>query len=108
MTKVELSIHVRAVTAMRTFSMLWPRIKETKEPFAMKKHVLFLLLVLIAGTAACVSAAESGKDVPEVKKVRWARANSGNVLVTLAKHNGYCRHAAAARRPQPNRASGAP
>lgn len=89
MTKVELSIHVRAVTAMRTFSMLWPRIKETKEPFAMKKHVLFLLLVLIAGTAACVSAAESGKDVPEVKKVRWARANSGNVLVTLAKHNGY-------------------
>ncbi len=49
----------------------------------MKKVVLSLCLVL--ALAACGMAAEK----PEVTTVRWARANSGNVLVTLAKENGY-------------------
>ena len=59
----------------------------------MKRPILFLLFALIASTTAGALAAESGKDVPEVQTVRWARANSGNVLVTLAKHNGYLKEA---------------
>ena len=50
----------------------------------MKKILASLLAVVLltAGTAMA-------QDKPEVDTVRWARANSGNVLVTLAKNNGY-------------------
>ena len=51
----------------------------------MKKVVLSLILVL---SLAAVCFAATGEK-PEVTTVRWARANSGNVLVTLAKENGY-------------------
>ncbi|MBQ9565940.1 MAG: ABC transporter substrate-binding protein [Synergistaceae bacterium] len=51
----------------------------------MKKVFLSLFLVL-ALVADCFAA---GAEKPEVAEVRWARANSGNVLVTLAKENGY-------------------
>ena len=58
----------------------------------MKKSVLFLLaLSLVLALAACGLAAE--REKPEVDTIRWARANSGNVLVTLAKENGYLRDA---------------
>ena len=49
----------------------------------MKKLLFFLLAVCLT----CGSA--MAQDKPEVSTVRWARANSGNVLVTLAKNNGY-------------------
>lgn len=32
---------------------------------------------------------DSNKEVPEVDTVHWARANSGNILVTIAKQQGY-------------------
>lgn len=50
----------------------------------MKKILAALLaaVLLTSGTAMA-------QDKPEVDTVRWARANSGNVLVTLAKNNGY-------------------
>lgn len=50
----------------------------------MKKILASLMAaaLLTCGTAMA-------QDKPEVDTVRWARANSGNVLVTLAKNNGY-------------------
>ncbi len=29
------------------------------------------------------------KETPEVDTIHWARANSGNILVTIAKQQGY-------------------
>ena len=51
------------------------------------KKLLLLSLVLVLALSACLYSAENEK--PEVNTIRWARANSGNVLVTLAKNNGY-------------------
>lgn len=49
------------------------------------KKIFVLSIILVLAFTACSFAAE----VPEVNTIRWARANSGNVLVTLAKNNGY-------------------
>lgn len=49
----------------------------------MKKLLLLSLIVALTLTS-CLYA-----ETPEVTKIRWARANSGNVLVTLAQNNGY-------------------
>ena len=49
------------------------------------KKLLLLSLITALTLSSCLYAAEA----PEVKTIRWARANSGNVLVTLAKNNGY-------------------
>ena len=52
----------------------------------MKINKIFALsFILVIALYACAFAAET----PEVSQIRWARANSGNVLVTLAKNNGY-------------------
>ena len=46
-----------------------------------------------AEPASAPSAAEQtaapAKEVPEVTTIRWARANSGNIFVTLAQQKGY-------------------
>ncbi|MBQ3585739.1 MAG: ABC transporter substrate-binding protein, partial [Synergistaceae bacterium] len=48
------------------------------------KKLLSLSLIVILTLTSCLYA-----ETPEVTKIRWARANSGNVLVTLAQNNGY-------------------
>ncbi len=50
----------------------------------MKKTLASLLAAFMLTCGSAVA-----QDKPEVNTVRWARANSGNVLVTLAKNNGY-------------------
>ena len=47
------------------------------------------ILVSMLTTALLTCGTAMAQDKPEVDTVRWARANSGNVLVTLAKNNGY-------------------
>lgn len=56
----------------------------------MKKTLSALMLgVALCGALACGNAIAAGKEVPEVSTIRWARANSGNVFVTIAKEKGY-------------------
>lgn len=50
----------------------------------MKKILAALLAAFLLNSGSAMA-----QDTPEVNTVRWARANSGNVLVTLAKNNGY-------------------
>ena len=40
-------------------------------------------------TAAVETPVEETKEVPEVSTITWARANSGNIFVTLATQLGY-------------------
>ena len=79
----------------------------------MKRRVLSLLLVMMMtfSLAACGSSpadgagkdegaetkeeqkpeeeVTTGAEKPEVSEIHWARANSGNILVTIAREKGY-------------------
>ena len=72
----------------------------------MKKRMLALLLVaaMTFSLAACGGSSSDdkkeetktettdntdNKETPEVDTVHWGRANSGNILVTIAKQQGY-------------------
>lgn len=72
----------------------------------MKKRMMALLLVaaMTFSLAACgakssddkkeakkteTTEKKSDKETPEVDTIHWARANSGNILVTIAKQQGY-------------------
>lgn len=74
----------------------------------MKRRVLAALLAacMVVSLAACGAKeetkepettetgsddaeAESDAEVPEVSEIHWGRANSGNILVTIAQQNGY-------------------
>ena len=69
----------------------------------MKKRVLSLLLAMsmVVGLSACsggttkeetkgeTTKEETKKEVPETDTIHWARANSGNIFVTLASSLGY-------------------
>lgn len=75
----------------------------------MKKRLLAMMLTLsmVFSMAACGSSAEEAEttdetsqeeaqdtgegneETPEVTTLHWGRANSGNILVTIARQNGY-------------------
>lgn len=66
-----------------------------------KLTALFLALLMALSLAACSgsdsespeeeadTSAQTEAETPEVDTIHWARANSGNILVTIAQQNGY-------------------
>lgn len=70
----------------------------------MKKRIISLLLLAAAMTFSLTACGGNSsddkkeetktentdnKETPEVDTIHWARANSGNILVTIAKQQGY-------------------
>lgn len=61
----------------------------------MKKKILSIILVIAMGLSivGCSSVSEEENKETELKTIHWARANSGNVFVTIAKEKGYLKDA---------------
>ena len=64
----------------------------------MNKRIFSIILIvnIMACLAACSKAPTSNSvarsqlaEIPEVDTINWARANSGNIFVTLARQKGY-------------------